>query len=332
MQKFCIFSRAKIARFKLAEAIEVQGALVQDRLPTIIVDPRKKASRVPIELTLENFTGARKKKWSMWVADHPLLTPALAYTATASAADAVASELLEATLVSESEVELCTGKKIKLKDKLFLPGSASAAEAIATLRVFGLLGLVRNNSFKDCPAKKIRIHVRAESKAAWNLVRVGVPTTRVDPGSQIPIDLHFESFRGKSLSRRTYFTVPVRAAGKEIELRIQPGREVQGDKPIPRSFEDLIRTIEDQYQSDELVLSLDMQTRGFEMRGHVLPDLPASALDALSSRGGSRPRNLTRAFQKQVIRLNHVVSGGRKIRLQVREKAKHSIHHFGLYH
>jgi hypothetical protein len=74
------------------------------------------------------------------------------------------------------------------------------------------------------------------------------------------------------------------------------------------------------YPSTSLVISTKLATTGVRLRGHVVRDLPGSALDTLqlSAEGGNPPSFATQLHEE--LPLGQVVFGSARIPLEVREE------------
>ncbi|MDW8363797.1 MAG: hypothetical protein RMK74_15500, partial [Myxococcales bacterium] len=112
--------------------------------------------------------------------------------------------------------------------------------------------------------------------------------------------------------------VPLAAAGRTLEIRVESGDAVALEQPLPRSLDDLLGAVRRRLPSTSLVVSMALPSRGLRLQGHVVPDLPGSALDALSltadtSGGVPFTTHLRRSFD-----LGDVVVGAARLSLEVR--------------
>src|SRR5204863_6300667 len=65
--------------FKLAEAVDPLGVLVQDRQAAIVVYSDVAASVIPVTLRIHGVDGAPRTEWHMEVAAHRILSPLLVF-------------------------------------------------------------------------------------------------------------------------------------------------------------------------------------------------------------------------------------------------------------
>ena len=107
------------------------------------------------------------------------------------------------------------------------------------------------------------------------------PASEVDPGSDVDVHVVLRRFGRPEEVRVVPVHIPTHAAGEQIELRIEPGDEVDVEEPEARSMADMVRNVRQRFRSTTLVVSAKMPTRGLSFQGFVVRDLPASALDAL---------------------------------------------------
>src|SRR5690606_14987446 len=112
--------------------------------------------------------------------------------------------------------------------------------------------------------------------------------------------------------------IPERLAGEDLQIEVEGGAAASIEHASPRSLDELLTTVHERYPTTSLVVSLRIPSRGLRFGGHVVRDLPRSALDALQLRNdGDRNRPFVTQDRRELA-LGEVVSGNARIDLSVR--------------
>src|SRR5690606_15038851 len=112
--------------------------------------------------------------------------------------------------------------------------------------------------------------------------------------------------------------IPERAAGERIHITVQGGAAVSIERPSPRNLDELLATIHQRYAPTSMIVSLDLPSRGLRFGGHVVRDLPRSALDTLQLRNDSDRARPFVTHDRREVSLGQVVSGNARVELTVR--------------
>ena len=87
------------------------------------------------------------------------------------------------------------------------------------------------------------------------IVDATVEQTVVDPGEDVRVRVVVRPFDGDEEIRTVTVHVPESAAGEELAILVQPGREVELDRPEARSLDDVVAAIRDRYPTTSMVVS-----------------------------------------------------------------------------
>jgi hypothetical protein len=116
--------------------------------------------------------------------------------------------------------------------------------------------------------------------------------------------------------------VPASAAGEKIELAFEPGNQVQLERPEPENLDQIIDNVRMGFPSTSLVVSVKLPSQGLRLRGHVVRNLPGSALDSLQLGGaGARPTAFATQSRTE-LPMHEVVVGSARITLDVRREPR----------
>jgi hypothetical protein len=210
---------------------------------------------------------------------------------------------------------------VELADFGYTPLGMGSPLALGQLRMFDAIAAAYGNPFEAARIESIELDldVRFE-RDVIELHEALVQSSEVDPGRDLNVYLTLQRFGQPEEVKIVTVHVPARAAGQKIELLFQPGGEVELERPDPTSLEQIFDNVRLGYPSTSLVISTKLATTGVKLRGHVVRDLPGSALDTLqlSSEGGNRPTFATQLHEE--LPLGQVVFGTARIPLDVREE------------
>ncbi|MGB0679195.1 MAG: hypothetical protein ACPGUV_05995 [Polyangiales bacterium] len=305
--------------FKVAEALHSQGTLVQDRLPAVVVDTARQAKHVPVTLTLRSPSWRQPRRWRMEVAQHPQLTPSLVFAALVNALQASASDQDHLVLHADARIHVAGRAPLRLRDAAFLPLGAADTGALSRFKLMRALEAVAHNPFE--PAELNAVHVDMHLKFAPDIARitaVAVPSDEVDPGARVPVRVTLARYGHADTQLVMPLHIPAWAAGQTVRIEVAPGHTVALPQPQPRRLDDVLRALKAGFRADQLVLSLTHQARGLSLRGHLLPDVPASVAVTLQGVQDTTPVQPVPALHYRARHLPVIVAGKAHLKLQVR--------------
>jgi hypothetical protein len=306
--------------FKIAEPAGAVGALIHDRQATIVVDQSLEPAMIPVRLRISGIPESERTEWNFEVASHRAITPLLVFTAIASAVKSVAADNAHVMFEGTSRVWI-DGRPspVELVDRGYSSSGPSAQSALQQLRGFDVVELAFANPFVDTRPTRIEVDLALRfAQDTAEIVDASVASTEVDPGEPVHVRVVVRPHARPEEVRIVEVQIPDGAAGQTIAILIQPGGEVEIERPDPRSLDDSIAAIRERYGPTSMVVSTRLPSRGLRMAGHVVRSLPGSALDALQRTGDSdRARPFT-THLRQEIRTDTVLTGGARVDLTVR--------------
>jgi hypothetical protein len=309
--------------FKIAQAQRPLGTLVHDRQSAIVIDTDYEADTIPMRIRLKGVEGAPRTEWNVRLASNRMLTPMLGFSAMINAISATAAERSDAVFEVSSRVELERHGAVELTDVGYSGGGLANPMALSQLRMFDVIGAAYGNPFEDVRVLGIdvEIHVRY-ARDVVRLVDAMVTSSEVDPGADVNVYLTLRRFGEPEQLRIVPVHVPASAAGDKIELIFEPGPSVKLPLPEPDDVETILSNVRAGYPATSLVVSTKLPGRGLRMRGHVVDNLPGSALDTLQLVGeADRPSPFATHARKE-LPMNDVVFGSARVKLEVREEPR----------
>ena len=310
--------------FKIAEPIAPLGTLVQDRQAAIVVDTSMQAPMIPVRLHLTGIPDTERSEWNFELASHRSATGTLLSTSIQSAVKSVAGDSEYVTFEATSRVRFeGVASPVEVVDHGFSATGAHQTSALSQIRAFDLVEAAYANPFEDTRlvGVEIELSLRFEHRTA-EIVDASVASTEVDPGQDVPVRVVLRPWDGEERTITTSVHVPESAAGDSISLLVQPGREVEPERPEPHDLHDVLESIRRRYDTRSVVLSLRLPGRGLRTPGHVATSLPMSVIDALQQTGdGDRVREIASHVRSEVP-TEFVLEGGARIELTVRRLAR----------
>ena len=310
---------SEVRSFKIAEAGQPLGALVQDRQPAIVIDPDIEPARIPVRVKVNGVEGAPKTEWRVDVASHRALTPSIVYAVIANAVKSTAADVTDVIFRARSQVGIEGHGVISLDEQGFSPMGAASPAVFSHLRMFGLMEAAFANVFESSRVTSIDLELDLErSREVFQVSDAAVAYDEVDPGEEVTIYVRLRRVDQPDTIRAVQVRIPTAAAGKTVRVAVAAGNQIAIEQPRPGSLGDLIEQAQRRYPATSLVVALQMPTRGLRFEGHVVDSLPASALNSLqlvSSTEDSRPF-VTQS--RTEIKLQQVVVGSANLALRVR--------------
>jgi hypothetical protein len=303
--------------FKISEPVRSLGALVNDRGPAVVVDPRATAPTVPVHVSIHGVDGAPHTDWNCTIAGQRPMTARLAASVVESALEDTVSDMAEAAWTVRSRVFLRGRGPVEFTEH------GAGAEGVRSLPApggFELLTRVVDNAFGVVPVDRIEVDLTLRWQRDFSYVRsVSASAAEVDPGATLELRVLLGRYGAGPELRTVRVEVPRELAGRELDVEVAGGSEVVPDLAEPESLGDLIRNVSTRYPSDALVVSVRMPGQGVTLRGRVIPNLPGSALDALRPSVSTESGEPFQNFRRTVVPVGRVVLGRDRVRLRVRE-------------
>jgi hypothetical protein len=309
--------------FKIAEAAQPLGAMVQDRQPAIVIDPNIEPVRIPVRVKVNGVEGAPKTEWRVDVASHRILTPTIVYSVIMNAVKSTAGDVTDVIFRARSKVGIEGHGVVSLDERGFSPMGAASPTVFSKLRMFALMEAAFANAFESSRVTSIDLELDLEqSRDVLQVSDASIAYDEVDPGEEATIYVRLRRVDQPDTIRAVKVRIPKAAAGQTVRVQVAAGNQVAIEQPRPGSLGDLIERTQRRYPATSLVVALQMPTRGLRFEGHVVDSLPASALNSLqlvSSTGDSRPF-VTQS--RTEVKLQQVVVGSANLALRVRAVAR----------
>jgi len=174
--------------FKIAEAGQPLGALVQDRQPAIVIDPDIEPARIPVRVKVNGVEGAPKTEWHVDVASHRILTPTIVFAVIANAVKSTAADVTDVVFRARSKIAIEGHGVVSLDEQGFSPMGAASPTVFSQLRMFGLMEAAFANAFESSRVTSIDLELDLEqSREVFQVSDASVAYDEVDPGEEVTI-------------------------------------------------------------------------------------------------------------------------------------------------
>jgi hypothetical protein len=306
--------------YKLGEPIRPLGALVNDRQASIVIDTNSVAPVFPLRVKVDGAPGAPKTEWNMEVTGDQFMAPIYTAIAVGNAAETTAAERDDSTFRAVSKVKIAKYGTITLVDFGAGSGSPISPDDFIRGRLVRSLGSLLNNPWEPVTIERVDTEIRVSSEREVFSVRgAKALDTEVDAGSPVRIQIEMQRYKGKIETRIIEVPVPAEMAGREIEIELAPGYEVERPLPAAESVAQLVANLPNQtFDPESIVASFRLRENGASHRGKVASRLPAGAIDTLRSSNDSNMPETFVATANTAIPLGRFLSGRDTVRIKVR--------------
>lgn len=310
-----------IARsFKISEPVRPVGALVHDRQSAVVVDTGVQAPTVPVRVQVLGVADAPRTEWNVEVASHRVMTPVLINAAISNALQATVADTSDVMFQATSRVWVGgRPQPIVVEDRGFSRAGPSNPLTLAQIRLFPILEVVYGNPFEEARIDRVEVDLTLRfERPTVRIVDASVSSREVNPGAVVPVRVVLRRWNQSEEVRVVPVRIPEHLAGESLEITIEGGLSVDVQTPQPRNLDELLATVHRRYPQTSMVVSIETPTRGLRVAGHVVENLPRSALDALQLRNdGDRNRPFV-TYDRHEVALGEIVSGNARVELSVR--------------
>jgi hypothetical protein len=306
--------------FKLGVPVRPLGALVNDRVASIVCSHSATAPVVPVTVSIRGVPGVPLSTWNFEVAHEKFMTPTFLAVAIGSGLQSVASEHQDVSWTSKSKLKIEGFGEIELEDYGVAIGGTPDAGEFARSNLVRAVGGVLNNPWQ--PARIERATIAIELRYARDILRLRgaeLLDPEVDAGEPARIRLTLVPFVGPEITKTLSVPLPARLAGRTVTLDIGPGYQEDRDKAAPNTLAELVKNFEDPvFPPKSIVVSYSAGDATVTHRGRIAENLPLGAVDALRPTTSSITPDAYATNVRQVYPLDQYLVGKDKVSVVVR--------------
>lgn len=318
------FMASQARSFKIGMPVRPVGALVNDRMASIVVSHSTQAPIYPVEMNIKGVPGAPYTKWNFEVAHEKFMSPAFTAVALGSALQAIAAERQDVSWTAKSKLKIKGHGEVELEDFGVSVGGTPTPGHFIRSNLVRAIGVVLNNPWEPAFIEGVSMEIEMRyAREIYRLKGAKLLDPEVDAGQSVRVRLTLEPWAGPDVTRVVKIPIPKELAGKTVTLAISPGYAHRKIKPSPHDLKQLVRNLEDPiYPPKSIVVSYSAMTGGVTFKGHIAEDLPPGAMDMV------RPQTTSEAPQPFSPQVRHVVPlslfmvGGDRVSVKVRPVLK----------
>jgi hypothetical protein len=306
--------------FKIGEAARSLGALVNDRQAAIVVDSSVTAPTFPMRLHIEGVDGAPQPTWNVEVAHDQFMAPTFAAMALGSAAETTTSERRDMTWRATSKLTIGRYGTVTFTDFGAGNGNPMGPEDFMRGRLVRAMGSLLNNPWEPVTVERVDTTMRVTFEREVALLRgTKVLEPEIDAGGKARVRLDLQPYQGKIESKVIEVDVPAELAGREVEIELVPGYEVDKPQATPNNVAELVAMLQNQtFDPESIVAIIKLRENGAAFGGQVASRLPPGAIDTLRPMNASEAPETFGAQVQTPIPMKRFIAGRDTVRVKVR--------------
>jgi len=310
--------------FKIGEAARPMGALVNDRQAAIVVDSQVTAPTIPMTMKIEGVDGAPKTTWNMEVTHDKFMAPAFTAMALGNAVETTTSERRDMTWRATSKLKIARYGTISFDDFGAGDGGQPGAEDFVRGRLVRAIGSLMNNPWEDVKIESIETTMRVTFEREVAILKgVKLLDVEVDAGESVRIELTLLPHQGKAETKTISVPMTAEMAGRDVDIELAPGYEVERPQPSPSSVAELVSVLPNQvFDGESMVATIRLKENGAAVSGKLASRLPPGAIDTLRSATDSDGPEVFAAMTHQVVPMKRFIVGRDSVRVKVRPLLK----------
>jgi hypothetical protein len=304
------------------------GAVVEDRLTTIVGRTGLRARMIPVDLQVSG-AGYGKESFHFELARSTTLTPILAGAVVANALIANTGYDQQATLRASGTIRLAGLPDLPV-EMAFAGGGAVNPSIAAAVVLQQTLGGLWNNPFGEVDVEGIELEVAVDPEVIrYHLDAVLYDRDPLRPGETLTVRCVLSRYRGPGVTHEISLTVPA-GLPPDSRLRLLVGSPGEGARALGGPVAQRVQSAEDlesmigalgaRRSPHRLSAVLFQAAPAVVSRGAVYDDLPPTAARLLSTRPGRPRSNATRRISRLAateLELDGPLYGGLTLPLQV---------------
>ncbi len=309
---------------KMSSPLDIQGMMIQDRLPAISARTDMVAPMIPVTTHVTAAEGKiEPRTYHSTVADNVLLTPSLVAGLMFQALETSASDVVEMTVEVKHQIAFETSagpRTVELAEEFFFPLGVARGPL---LRGRGTLAMVAalDNDFEIAKVRSVSQQATVRYGAPVELIEaVQLVSGEVRAGDLLQLDVKLRKPRGEARTERITLRVPDDAGDEEIMIEISGGDYVLPYRPIPKSVDDLLDTISQSYPTRSMVASIFRESEGLATDRGLMKNLPDSVLETLSPAGATVDAVRFKRLARRVLPTKTMIDGLHRLKVAVKPK------------
>jgi hypothetical protein len=234
--------------------------------------------------------GAPDRRFAFALADHPLLTPLLAYTALVGIVSEHERDLGPATYALRGRGTLAGHAAVEFDDVYAGDQPGIAAASAVAMPLAALL----TNGLEPVRLESLEIEMAgAERIRSATIERVWLDTTDVKAGKTVPVKVLLAPWRGEPFVRTIEVDIPRNAMGP-LTLVVADGvrfgqweQREQRASLRPATVDQMLKVLNASRRASRIYVRLVGRDTGAVVNGEAMPSLPSSVLTVMQGDRGT---------------------------------------------
>jgi len=313
--------------FKLANATEPIGTVVEDGLTAIMGEIGRIPPTLPLEVRVEG-TG-EKRVFHYDVVRDRTLGPMIAALTMAQSLVRSTDFDAAATAALHCRIQLKGRPDVTFDDLYAGTNPNQPVHLLLANDVGGIVGLLSNNPFEDPGLERMSVDVKLLGAAQIaQITSLSASRGEVRPGEPFQVTATIAAYRGKESNVAFNVTLPEDTPSGDVQILVGGAGAMDGldrrliDRQLAQAggLDDIIRLIGRQRRSNALYLRVTRRAPTAIVRSDLLPELPLSVFNVFNN-----PRlsaDATLLLEASIVEISRDVDlamvGGRRISLKVK--------------
>jgi len=311
--------------FKILEATEPVGAMLQDRGQGIYGLLGKKAKMIPAHVQMTTSRG-QKKTFRYEIVNDRFLTPFIVNLALFNTIIGSERGLGVSTLQVKGKIRVKGESPVQLESRF---SSDSNSPVFASLSVALPISFLLSSGFDNLDIEGIDLEIQAlEDDRSALLDALRLDRSELRAGEALNVQIVSKKANGETVEDSFPIRIPPDVTPGPLQILIADGMTVmemdareQGDELIPRDLTQLIRFINNIRKNDRLYVRMFRRDPGAVVRGEGMPGLPPSILSILDSErntGSMTPIRTLPLMEYELPPSDYVIAGSKLFSLLVK--------------
>lgn len=301
---------------KMSSPIGEIGTITDDSKSGVVGTIGGHAGTVPV-LVKVTIKGVSKPPFKVALARHRRLTPMLATMAVSTALGEAVLDVTDMVADVTTRLSVRGFAPIELRDQIF-SNDTLAPRVLAMSHGMRALGDLLANPFAPAVVEKIEVDARVEFRAdSAEIVALSAPGDKVRAGARLPLRVTLRPYAGAELSQTLEVDVPQALAGRTVKIEVAGGAQVKPEVPRAEDLRGFIENLRAYYPASSMVVSLTTRDDGAALRGRLIRNLPASALDTLKPASQTRRADSFHVIKRTAFPGSRPITGRQEITVQV---------------
>jgi hypothetical protein len=306
--------------FKIGMPVRDVGALVNDRMASIVVSHSTAAPVIPVSMKIRGVPGLSNGNWNFEVAHERFLSPSFVAVSLGSALQAVAAEKQDVSWSAKSTLKVKGYGQIVLEDYGVAMGGTPDAGELSRTNLVRAVGSIMNNPWEAAFIESVSMEIDLRfAREILRLRGVDLLDPEVDAGKPVRLRLTLAPYSGPEVVRVVSVNIPPYLAGQTVNLEILPGYLEDHEDAAPDSLGELIKNLENPtYPAKSAVVSFSAGSAAVSFKGRVAKNLPPGALDSIRTTASSVAPDAFQTVLRQAVPLPEFMIGRDKVTVTVR--------------